>query len=164
MVAFVVANRAHLAAWEPERSPDYYTIEEQRALLGRAAIDAAEGRGLRLWIFEGADAIGHVGISNIVRGAFQSAHLGFAIAHDRQGSGRMHEALEAAVAFAFGPLGLHRLEANHLPENERSARLLARLGFVRTGLAPRYLRIAGQWRDHVQTQRVHDGWSEPTPS
>jgi ribosomal-protein-alanine N-acetyltransferase len=67
----------------------------------------------------------------------------------------MREALGAAIDHAFGVLQLHRIEANYRPENERSGALLARLGFERIGYAPRYLFIDGEWRDHVQTQRLN---------
>lgn len=66
----------------------------------------------------------------------------------------MHEALEAGLAWAFGELDLHRVMANHLPRNQRSARLLQRLGFEREGYARDYLRIAGQWEDHVLTAKI----------
>jgi [ribosomal protein S5]-alanine N-acetyltransferase len=164
MAAFALANREHLGRWEPIRAADHFTREAHHAALVRAGRDARAGRHYRWWIFARAEPkvpLGHVGVSNVVRGAFHSAHLGFALAESAVGRGVMHEALVAVVRCAFDTLGLHRLEANHLPENERSARLLARLGFERTGLAPRYLRIAGEWRDHVQTQLLNDTWTPP---
>jgi ribosomal-protein-alanine N-acetyltransferase len=68
----------------------------------------------------------------------------------------MAEVLEAGLTLAFGQLDLHRVMANYLPRNERSARLLARLGFEREGYARAYLRIAGQWEDHVLTAKIRD--------
>lgn len=68
---------------------------------------------------------------------------------------RRCNALDALVAYAFGALGLHRVMANHLPDNERSAKLLARLGFEVEGLAKNYLFINGAWRDHVLTARTN---------
>jgi ribosomal-protein-alanine N-acetyltransferase len=67
----------------------------------------------------------------------------------------MAEALRAANAFVFGSMRLHRIMANYRPENERSARLLERLGFEREGLARDYLFIDGAWRDHVLTALVN---------
>jgi ribosomal-protein-alanine N-acetyltransferase len=66
------------------------------------------------------------------------------------------------IGYAFGELGLHRLEANVRPENLRSLRSLESLGFGRTGLAPRYLFIDGAWRDHVQFQRINDAFDDAT--
>jgi ribosomal-protein-alanine N-acetyltransferase len=73
----------------------------------------------------------------------------------------MTRAVAVVVEHAFEALGLHRVMANYLPENTRSARLLQRLGFETEGVARRYLLIAGEWRDHVLTARVNDAWALP---
>ena len=77
----------------------------------------------------------------------------------------MAEALRATNAWAFGELRLHRIMANYRPENERSARVLERLGFVCEGIARNYLFIDGAWRDHVLTSLTSPafdpGWVEP---
>jgi [ribosomal protein S5]-alanine N-acetyltransferase len=87
-------------------------------------------------------------ISQIVRGAFQSAYLGY-YAHERHsGQGFMREALEQVLDHCFGPLGLHRIEANIQPQNARSIGLARGAGFRLEGFSPRYLLIGGQWRDH----------------
>ena len=91
----------------------------------------------------------------MVRGVFQACHLGYAVAQRWQGRGLMREALESGLEWAFGPLGLHRVMANYMPRNERSGKLLERLGFEREGYAKRYLCIAGVWEDHVLTARIH---------
>ena len=87
-------------------------------------------------------------ISQIVRGAFQSAYLGY-YAHERfAGQGLMREALEQVLDHAFGALGLHRIEANIQPGNAPSIALARGAGFRLEGFSPRYLLIGGQWRDH----------------
>lgn len=68
----------------------------------------------------------------------------------------MYEALSEAIRFVFDELELHRIQANHLPENTRSARLLKRLGFEIEGRARNYLLIAGEWRDHVLTSLANE--------
>jgi ribosomal-protein-alanine N-acetyltransferase len=101
------------------------------------------------------ELIGNCNFTNIVRGVFEACHLGFSIAHRHEGRGFMREALTVAIAHMFGTLGLHRIMANHRPENERSAQLLTRLGFEREGLARAYLHIDGAWADHVLTSLIN---------
>jgi ribosomal-protein-alanine N-acetyltransferase len=63
----------------------------------------------------------------------------------------MFEALQALVRYAFEDLKLHRIMANYMPANERSGRLLRRIGFVVEGYARDYLHLDGAWRDHILT-------------
>lgn len=95
------------------------------------------------------------GFFTIVRSPLQACYLGYSVDLDWEGKGAMSEAIPAVLDHAFGPLGLHRVMANHLPENERSARLLKRLGFETEGYARSYLFLDGAWRDHVLTARVN---------
>ena len=92
--------------------------------------------------------VGVFTISQIVRGSFQSAYLGYYghARHTRQGY--MREALELVLDYAFGPLALHRVEANIQPKNGPSVALALGAGFRLEGFSPRYLLIGGRWRDH----------------
>jgi len=94
------------------------------------------------------NVVGVVNISEIVAGAFQSAYLGYYGTLSFSRRGMMTEALRAAIDYAFGDLGLHRLEANIQPGNIASIALVRRLGFRKEGFSPGYLRINGEWRDH----------------
>lgn len=91
---------------------------------------------------------GIVNVSHIVRGALRSAYLGYYGNAALAGRGLMAEGLALVVRHCFGPLGLHRVEANIQPGNRASRRLALRLGFVREGYSRRYLKINGRWRDH----------------
>ena len=91
---------------------------------------------------------GYATISGIARGVLQSGYLGFAAFAGYERRGLMRAGLALLIDEAFGELGLHRLEANVQPANERSAALVASLGFRLEGHSPRYLRIDGAWRDH----------------
>jgi ribosomal-protein-alanine N-acetyltransferase len=102
--------------------------------------------------------VGYFSISNIIRGALQSAFLGYGAVAAHAGQGYMSEGLALVLDRAFGPLGLHRLEANIQPSNERSLALVRRAGFRREGLSPRYLRIAGEWRDHERWAILAEEW------
>src|SRR6185369_5964690 len=108
--------------------------------------------------------VGNMSFSSVTRGPFQSAMLGYQIDRALEGQGLMHEALQAGIAEMFSPrVHLHRLQAAHLPENARSAAVLARLGFRPEGLARRYLFINGQWRDHIVNALLNPHFNEAPP-
>ncbi|MFT7710568.1 GNAT family N-acetyltransferase [Clavibacter tessellarius] len=150
-------SRAFLAPWEPIRQPDHDTPAGQRADVEAALAQHGRGQGVPLAILDDDGAVaGRISLNTIVRGAFESCAIGYWLAADRTGRGLATEAVRAAVALAFGELGLHRVEAGTLVHNAASQAVLARCGFTRYGLAPRYLRIAGEWQDHVLFQRLAD--------
>jgi ribosomal-protein-alanine N-acetyltransferase len=153
-VAFFARNRQHFARWDPPAPSDFYSVGFWERSIARSVEDFHADRAVRLDLFDGTVAgsrrvIGRMGFSQIFRGPFQSCILGYQIDENYQGKGLMYEALQAAIAYMFDVKGLHRIQANHLPENARSAALLAKLGFVREGLAKDYLFIGDAWRDHV---------------
>ena len=92
--------------------------------------------------------VGAINITNIVLGVFRSGYLGFYAFAGFERRGLMHEGLRAAVRYAFDKLKLHRLEANIQPGNAASIALVKSCGFSKEGYSPRYLKIAGRWRDH----------------
>lgn len=163
VVDYYTRNRAHLAGTSPLRAEAFYTEEYWRAALASAQAGFEADRQLGTCLFDGARVVGVINLSNFVRGAFHACHLGYAIDPQLEGRGLMTRAVGLVVEFAFGSLGMHRVMANYLPENTRSARLLERLGFEREGLAKKYLLIDGVWRDHVLTARVNDAWTPPPP-
>ena len=100
------------------------------------------------------DVVGALSISNVIRGPFQSAHLGYFVAERMNGRGVGTAAVAAAAERGFGPLRLHRLQAGTLVDNIGSQRVLEKNGFERIGVARNYLEIAGAWRDHILFQRI----------
>ncbi len=110
---------------------------------------------------DGQQMIGACNFSGIIRGAFQACYLGYHIDQSHQGQGLMHEALQAGIRYMFETMNLHRIMANYIPDNERSARLLERLGFEREGYAKAYLNIGGRWQDHVLTALVSKVYEDP---
>lgn len=92
--------------------------------------------------------VGNINFSNIVRGHFLSCWCGYKMAGTMAGKGYMTEALEASIRYMFEELGMHRIEANIMPENIGSIRVVQKLNFEREGMSPKYLNIQGKWRDH----------------
>ncbi len=149
IAAYYERNRAHLAPFEPSRPPEFFSADfwAERAIAWRRERELDQS--CRFFLFLAGEAVGAASLAPIQRGPFQCASLGYSIDASQEGKGLMSEALRAIIGCAFEDLRLHRLQANHLPENVRSAALLARLGFVREGYARQYLFINGAWRDHV---------------
>ncbi|MFT5014899.1 MAG: ribosomal-protein-alanine N-acetyltransferase, partial [Dinoroseobacter sp.] len=116
-----------------------------------------QGLSVALTILDDTDSevLGVCNFTNIVRGTFQSCHLGYALSARYQGQGLMAEALKPACRYIFETLMLHRIMANYLPRNERSGRLLAKLGFEVEGEAKQYLLIDGHWEDHILTSLIN---------
>jgi len=102
--------------------------------------------------------LGGIELSQIVAGNFGSAYLGYHIGAPFARQGYMREGLSAALRLAFGPLRLHRVEANIQPRNRASIRLVKGLGFRREGFSRRYLKIAGRWRDHERWALLVEDW------
>jgi ribosomal-protein-alanine N-acetyltransferase len=148
---YFLRNREFLEAWEPKRSEGFYAEEFQREELRREQDEMEAGRMLRLWIFKkGEDRIiGSINFSSIVRGAFFSCFLGYRLDKDEEDKGYMTEAIKAGIELMFGEYGLHRIEANVMPGNKRSLRVMEKLGFYNEGYAKKYLNINGVWEDHI---------------
>jgi ribosomal-protein-alanine N-acetyltransferase len=160
--AHLLRNRQAHARWNPPRSAAHFSVPGQRERLAGALAAEAAGAEVGWWLALRSapeHVIGHARLSQIARGPFQSAMLGYEIDHVHEGRGLMREALHAVLADAFGPrVALHRVQANARVDNARSLALLARLGFEREGLAREYLFIDGAWRDHVLCALRNTHW------
>jgi [ribosomal protein S5]-alanine N-acetyltransferase len=152
LAALYLANREFLAPVEPLRVPEFFTAEMQRE---RMAKRAAEGFH-QFAILDGEAIAGTINVFHIVREMLQSGTIGYWVDRERNGRGLATAAVEGVVAYMFGELDLHRAEAATLDENIPSQRVLEKAGFERIGLARRYLRINGTWRDFFLFQRVAD--------
>jgi ribosomal-protein-alanine N-acetyltransferase len=145
-------NEAWLSPWEPSAAvpwPDRHTPAAYRAMRRAAGRRARVGMSMPFAVsYEGRFA-GQVTVDNIVRGALRSGHLGYWVDSAVAGRGVASLAVALVCDHAFGPVGLHRLQADIRPENAPSRRLVERLGFRQEGLFRSYLDIDGDWRDHL---------------
>jgi len=155
--AFVVANRERLARWEPLRDDSYFTVDACRERAADAWLQFERGNAIHLlaWDLASSRILAQCSFTHLIRGVFDACFLGFAVDGESEGSGIMHEVLEAAIGYMFDEVALHRIMANYMPANLRSERLLTRLGFEREGYGRSYLKIAGRWEDHILTSRLN---------
>jgi ribosomal-protein-alanine N-acetyltransferase len=145
-------SRRHLRPWiyVPE-TPDAFD-----ELIRRGRTDEYEF--LLVCLKDGGAIVGSFHLSQIFRGGFQSAYLGFAAGGPYAGRGFMRKGLELTLRHAFRTLRLHRVEANVQPGNERSKELVKRCGFRLEGFSPRYLKVGGRWRDHERYALTIEDW------
>jgi ribosomal-protein-alanine N-acetyltransferase len=157
--AFIAAARAsrrlHGAWTSPPATRSRFDLYVQRF-----ARDPATASHLGLLAFRREDdaLVGVFNLSEIVRGLFQSAYLGYYGFAPHAGKGYMTEGMALALDVAFRRLRLHRVEVNIQPTNQRSLALAERVGFVREGYSRRYVKIAGRWRDHVRYAILAEEW------
>jgi [ribosomal protein S5]-alanine N-acetyltransferase len=148
-------NREFLAPRVPIRPEKYFTAEAQRRAIEEALEQYDHKVGVPHVILEAGRIVGRVSLSDIVYGTFQSCNLGYWVGAAHNGRGFATAAVEKIVRVAFLDLRLHRIQAGTLLDNIASQRVLGRNGFVRFGIAPGYLKIAGIWQDHAMYQALN---------
>ena len=164
LLRYITDNADYLALTSPLTPPEFLTEPYWLGQVARNRDDFAAGRSVRVFLFPRGEpdvVVGGLSLNNIVRGAAHYCDLGYSLAEDRQGQGLMSEAVSAAIRYAFDELNLHRVRAAYLPTNERSGRLLCRLGFVAEGYARDYLLIQGRWQDQVLVGLINPAWRPP---
>jgi ribosomal-protein-alanine N-acetyltransferase len=146
-----LANEQWLTRWEPSVAQPWarrHTPAAYRAVRRRVLQRARLGLTLPFTVRLDGRLAGQVTLDNVVRGAMRSGNIGYWIDEAVAGRGVASLAVALVCDHAFGPAGLHRVQADIRPENGPSQRLVERLGFQREGLFRRYLDIDGDWRDH----------------
>ncbi len=162
-----VRNRRFAKPFEPHRADAYYTLEGQKEVIETSMRHWDAGTGFAFGVFLRTDdvqsnglLVGHVNLSNVVRAAWESCTLGYFIDEGHNGRGVATESVGRAVHFAFDEAALHRVQAAVMPRNGASIRVLEKAGFRREGLSARYLKIDGDWEDHLLYAVTREEWGD----
>jgi ribosomal-protein-alanine N-acetyltransferase len=161
IIRFYRENRQHLQPWSPTFPPELFQSEYWRDQIAERRAELEAGLGARTFIVlkeDAASVIGNISLTQVQRGPGQYCLMGYSLAARAQGHGYMVEAVSAAVGYAFEGLRLHRVAANYMPHNVRSAAVLRRAGFTIEGYARDYILINGRWEDHILTATVNPDW------
>ena len=150
---YVNTEKKFLSDWEPQRPDSYYELDACRQRIKEIRKSFLTDEGIAFFFLNHSQTkiIGYSNFSHIVRGAFQACYLGYSLAESEQGKGLMNEALTAGIEYMHKEQSIDRIMANYMPRNKASESVLQRLGFEKEGLARNYLKIAGQWEDHILT-------------
>ena len=159
-IAAVAASRGLHRHWvqPPATAAEFATYLARFA--GPRARDPAHATHAGFLVCRVADdaPVGVFNLSEIVRGSFHSAYLGYYGFAPHAGQGYMSEGMALVLVATFRQLRLHRVEANVQPANARSIALVRAAGFTREGYSRRYVKIAGRWRDHERWAILAEDW------
>ena len=158
VVDYYNRNRTFLETFEPVRNEEFSSLEYQRSVLEKQMIEYRARTAFRFYIVpieHPSKVIGIIGLNNVIWGAFCSAFLGYKLDKDYINKGYMSVAVEMLVEYAFEELGLHRIEANVMPRNKASLRVLEKNQFINEGISKYYININGVWEDHVHMVKIN---------
>lgn len=152
LLDFNYRNRKHFAEWEDKKPESFYTKDYMRYIIRSEIQDVRAGTGLVLYMREkeSGNIIGKITVFGILGGNCSFCSLGYKLDEKYQHKGYMHEGLEETLAILFNEMGMHRVEVYILPKNEKSINVVKNLGFKEEGLAEKYMRIFGEWEDHLR--------------
>lgn len=151
-------NEDFLKRWDPKREDYFYTLAYQRYMLKYEYKEYKKDNIIRFWIVKKKtnNIIGNICFSNIIMGNFKSCYLSYKLDKTETGKGYITEALIKGIDIMFNIYGLHRIEANVIPNNINSLKVMERLKFEEEGYSKRYLLINGMWQDHVHFAKYND--------
>ncbi len=162
LLTFYLHNRTFHAPFEYSKPDEFYTLSGINELLAHQVKDQDERRALffTLSLKGSKEVIGTISCTNIIYGPFCSTFLGYRLSHDATHNGYMGEALRTVIDYGCNAYNLHRFEANIMPGNHASIRVVESLGFKHEGYSPAYLYIAGSWEGHNHYVFIHPHWNQ----
>lgn len=158
VVEYYKRNRDFLEAFEPVRREEFFSLEYQQEALKKEMAEYEARTAFRFYIMsmeQPSKIIGIIALNNVVWEAFCSAFLGYKLDKEFVNKGYMSGAVEMLTKYAFEELGLHRIEANVMPKNKASLRVLEKNQFINEGVAKYYLNINGVWEDHIHMVKIN---------
>lgn len=148
---FLIRNKEFFRKWSPAYEESYFSLQYHRSWLESIEREMKEGRQVNFGVYVKSNPnriIGTVSFSNIIKGIFQSCFLGYRTDEHETKKGYATEAIARGVKYMFEEVKIHRIEANIMPVNSASIRVIEKLGFEYEGLAKKYLKVNGVWEDH----------------
>lgn len=162
---FYLRDKELFEKYEIDRLPDFYTTKFQKQVLAFENKMMKQGSMYRFYVFRREDPqqiIGTISFHHISQGYFSSCEIGYKFSSEFHHRGYAAEAMRKIAGLIFDELGLHRIVAWVQPDNVPSIRLLERVGFQREGICRDYLKLHGEWTDHVQYSLLSSDYSSAT--
>lgn len=158
VVNYYIRNRQFLQEFAPIRPEEFFSFDYQEEALAREVLDFKAGKSYHFYIKlleQPQKIIGVIALNNVVMESFCSAFLSYKLDENYINQGYMTMAISMLVPYAFDELHLHRIEANVMPRNKASLRVLEKNNFENEGVSKYYLNINGIWEDHIHMVRIN---------
>jgi [ribosomal protein S5]-alanine N-acetyltransferase len=155
---FLIRNKEYFRRWSPAYEKNYFSVWYHKAWLESIEKEMKEGRQIKFGAYLKSNPnriVGTVSFSNIIKGIFQSCFLGYRVDEHETKKGYASEAIAKCTEYMFGEIKIHRIEANIMPSNTPSIRVMEKLGFENEGLAKKYLKVNGVWEDHFHYVKLN---------
>ncbi len=154
---YYTSNENHLSLWEPLKNKDYNKLELWQERLRQREIEQTEKKGAYFVAYNknSTEIIAICNLTGITYGVFLACYMGYSVSKSFEGQGKMKVLCSYVTQYAFNELGLNRVMSNYMPKNKRSENLLKSIGFVKEGVASKYLFINGLWEDHILTSLLN---------
>jgi ribosomal-protein-alanine N-acetyltransferase len=159
-LAYFDKNKDRLSATMPAFSPSFFTEGYWVKRIELYKKEFFDEQSIRFFMLSPCEqkVIGGCNFTDFIRGVYQGCFLGYGIDGDYEGRGLMTKALSLAIDHVFRTSNIHKINANYMPHNLGSGRVLEKLGFEKIGLAKKELYLSGQWQDHIETRLINDHW------
>lgn len=159
-LAYFEDNKDRLAVSMPRFTDDFFTQDYWIKRLASNRDEFEDKTSIRFFLMNPMKdkVIGTCNFTDFIGGVYQGAFLGYGIDRNFEGRGIMTDALKVAIEYVFESTNLHKINANYMPSNPASGRVLQKLGFQEIGLAKKELYLGGQWRDHIETRLINTNW------
>jgi ribosomal-protein-alanine N-acetyltransferase len=147
---YKIKNRAFLRPFQPTQSDNSFVYSSVKQSILESMVKSDNDKLYQFGIFltENKELIGTITLSNIIRGSFENAYIGYSLDENEQSKGYMTEAVKLILQLVKEKISLHRIQAATLTENISSIKVLEKCGFKKVGLSKGYLKIDGKWQDH----------------
>lgn len=156
---FYTENASFFSPYEPPYPDSFFTEDYQAFLLRAYRKQFLKLEAFRYFLLEKHQPdrlIGCVAFSHVHLGNERSCTLSYKLAESSQQKGYALEAINFLLQALFLEHAIHRVQADILPDNVRSLRLVQRLGFQYEGLARSSHFVQNSWKDHARYALIFD--------
>ncbi|WNB94002.1 GNAT family protein [Bacillus sp. NEB1478] len=155
-----IRNKDFFSQYSINRDPEFYTLEGQLKRMEKAeeTRDSDLSYSFGIYLNQSNDLIGQISLFKIERGPAQKGMVGYSLDIEENGKGYMTEALKLIVDFGFEELKLHRIEAEVMPHNAGSIKILEKTGFHKEGISKKNVMINGKWEDHQVLAIINENY------